>query len=52
MKTLFNHRLEIHRYESPRILAIDIDAGEILCASTWNDGTVSDEENNWNIIEL
>lgn len=52
MKTLLNHEFEIQRYESPRIQAIEIEAREILCDSVWNDGSISDEEENWNVLEF
>lgn len=38
-------------YESPGINAIEMAANEILCASDWNDGSISDIEENWNVIE-
>ena len=51
MKTLSNNLHEGFRYETPCIHAIEMMAGEILCASDWNEGSISDTDENWNILE-
>jgi len=38
-------------YDSPGINAIEMATNEILCASDWNDGSISDIDENWNVIE-
>ena len=38
-------------YDSPGINAIEMATNEILCASDWNDGSISDIDEHWNVIE-
>lgn len=39
------------RYETPCIVTTELVASEILCASGWNDGSIRDSDENWNVIE-
>lgn len=38
-------------YETPCIQTTELVAAEILCTSGWNDGSISDADENWNEIE-
>lgn len=39
-----------HDYVVPRIATIEMEAEQILCGSDWNDGSVADSDDNWNIL--
>ena len=37
-------------YVLPGIAIIDMASEQILCASNWNDGSLDDKDDNWNVL--
>jgi len=37
-------------YINPQIAILELASEQILCASGWNDGSVTDIDENWNIL--
>ena len=37
-------------YVSPDISCIEIETMQILCESDWNDGSIEDNDDNWNAL--
>lgn len=51
MKMTQKHQQVSSGYETPCILTTELVAAEILCTSNWNDGSISDVDENWNVVE-
>lgn len=39
-----------HEYVVPSLTTLDVETSQVLCGS-WNDGSISDTDDDWNIIE-
>ena len=39
-------------YVLPEIAIIELASEQILCESNWNDGSIDDDEDNWNIYPM
>lgn len=52
MKEKNNYELQGRRidYLHPDIAIIEVASEQILCASNWNDGSVGDNDDNWNVL--
>lgn len=52
MKRKNDSELLGHRagYVLPSIAIIEVASEQILCASNWNDGSLDDKDDNWNVL--
>lgn len=37
-------------YVSPDISCIEMETIQVLCESDWNDGSIEDKDDNWNVF--
>lgn len=52
MKKMKTHELIGHtsEYVLPGVSIIEIESEHVLCGSGWNDGSIQDDEDDWNVI--
>ena len=49
-RTISELRKHSPEYVIPEIAIIDMASEQILCGSNWNDGSIDDNDDNWNTL--